>query len=136
MAWVILYIWFETEGVVEYFKMCKLKFTKYKEFEDFRKMTQTNINFPDFLLCKYSNFLTKLINCPMCTGFWVGLFFGIITDYRPPLILGGLVSLLSWIVYTITYYFSIKSEWYQIQVTSDQEENSNNENIAEDDKDA
>lgn len=84
----------------------------------------------------FSPALEKLINCPMCTGFWVGLFFGIITDYGPPLILGGLVSLLSWIIYTVTYYFSIKSEWYQIQVTSDQEDNSNNENIAEDDKDA
>lgn len=82
-------------------------------------------------IASLSPFLEKLINCPMCTGFWVGLFFGFITDYGPPIILGGLVSLLSWAVYTVIFYFAVKSEWYQAQFISTQEE-SEKENVAED----
>lgn len=58
----------------------------------------------------------KLINCPMCTGFWVGLFFGFISDMAPPILIGGLVSLLSWSVYTVIDYFSTKATWYATQI--------------------
>jgi len=63
-----------------------------------------------------SQILGKLINCPMCTGFWVGLFFGFISGIAPPVLIGGLVSLLSWSIYTVVDYFSTKATWYATQI--------------------
>ena len=44
--------------------------------------------------------LKYLINCPQCTGFWVGLFYGIFTSTRSNILLNmflwaGVVSLFS-----------------------------------------
>ena len=35
-----------------------------------------------------SEFLGELISCPMCLGFWVGMFFGFISMKFPPIVLG------------------------------------------------
>jgi hypothetical protein len=69
----------------------------------------------------------KLINCPMCTGFWVGLFFGFISDMAPPILIGGLVSLLSWSVYTVIDYFSTKATWYATQIIKENQAESDTE---------
>jgi hypothetical protein len=86
-------------------------------FEDFRnKISESSI------------ILGKLINCPMCTGFWVGFFFGFIANVAPPIIMGGLVSLISWSVYSIVDYFVTKSTWYATQIIK---ETQTEENIEE-----
>ena len=72
-----------------------------------------------------SQVLGKLINCPMCTGFWVGFFFGFIDDIAPPMITGGLVSLLSWSIYSLVDYFSTKSTWYATQIINENNVESN-----------
>jgi Na+/proline symporter len=70
-----------------------------------------------------SSVLGKLINCPMCTGFWVGFFFGFIDGMAPPMITGGLVSLLSWITYSIVDYINTKGTWYATQIVKETESN-------------
>ena len=67
----------------------------------------------------YSQVLGELINCPMCTGFWVGLFFGFVSGIAPPVIIGGLVSLLSWSIYTVVDYFSTKATWHATQIVKE-----------------
>ncbi len=74
-----------------------------------------------------SQVLGKLINCPMCTGFWVGFFFGFLSEIAPPIIVGGLVSVLSWALYSVVDYFSTKSTWYATQIVKETE----TESIAE-----
>jgi hypothetical protein len=58
-----------------------------------------------------SNLLGKLINCPMCLGFWVGLAASLCLDINP--IMGaGMISLASWSIsnlvdaaFSVGYYF-------------------------------
>ena len=64
--------------------------------------------------------LGKLINCPMCTGFWVGFFFGFMDGMAPPMITGGLVSLVSWAIYSIVDYLNTKSTWYATQIIKEE----------------
>ena len=64
----------------------------------------------DFISSR-SSFLGKLINCPMCLGFWVGMIASFYTDVNP--ILGAsMISLVSWSVsnvvdaiFSIGFYF-------------------------------
>lgn len=65
--------------------------------------------------------LGKLINCPMCTGFWVGFFFGFIDGMAPPMITGGLVSLISWVTYSVVDYLNTKGTWYATQIVRETE---------------
>lgn len=67
-------------------------------------------------ISEMSTTLGELVNCPMCTGFWTGFFFGIMSDIAPPLVLGGLISLLSWSIYTFVDYISTKGTWYAVQI--------------------
>jgi hypothetical protein len=69
----------------------------------------------DFISSK-SNFLGKLINCPMCLGFWVGLIASVGTDINP-LLGASMVSLISWSVsnvvdaiFSIGFYFDTMLE--------------------------
>lgn len=66
-----------------------------------------------------SSVLGKLINCPMCTGFWVGFFFGFASGIAPPIIMGGLISLLSWSAYSVIDYFITKGTWYATQIVKE-----------------
>jgi hypothetical protein len=85
-------------------------------FEDIREKISQN-----------SNVLGKLINCPMCTGFWVGFFFGFASGIAPPIIVGGLVSLLSWSTYSLVDYFITKGTWYATQIVKETTTETNTE---------
>ena len=61
--------------------------------------------------------LRYMLNCPQCSGFWVGLFFGLyyqlyverlftFSAFVNVLLWGGLVSLLSSIIIPLTDYLS------------------------------
>jgi hypothetical protein len=83
-----------------------------------------------------STVLGKLINCPMCTGFWVGFFFGFASGIAPPIIVGGLVSLASWSVYSVVDYFITKGTWYATQIIKETqtEDNIEEENESQQDE--
>ena len=67
---VFLYTLYETDAFLEYSKIFRLKFTKYKEFEEFKKvMPSCDYNY--FLLIKYPNFFVKLATCPICLTVWI-----------------------------------------------------------------
>jgi hypothetical protein len=53
--------------------------------------------------------LGELVNCPMCMGFWVGFAFAIYAKSAPPIIMGGIVSFLSWSSYSLVDYISTKT---------------------------
>lgn len=66
-----------------------------------------------------SAFLGKLIDCPMCSGFWVGLLYGFWLETVSAILFAGLISLSSWAIYTIIDYFATKSMWYAVQIQKD-----------------
>ena len=52
-----------------------------------------------------SEFLGKLINCTMCSGFWVGLIASMFSDINP-LWAASISSLFSWSISSIVEAFS------------------------------
>ena len=73
----LMYVWFETDAFIEWGKLFKLKFLKYKEYDDIKSSSLSAIagkNYCDFLLYKYpGHFLVKLITCPTCLSVWVNI---------------------------------------------------------------
>lgn len=69
-------------------------------------------SFREFLL-KHINLLGILFSCMMCTGFWVGIVFGLMFGVNP-LLLGPTISLLSYLFGEILEYLilikAIKSQ--------------------------
>ena len=67
-----LTVWFHTTAFEEYTKLFGLgKWLKVDEFEAAREKDFSIPNFHCFLNQKYSNFLTRLLICPFCIGFWI-----------------------------------------------------------------
>lgn len=56
----------------------------------------------------YSDYASKLINCTMCTGFWVGMVSSLFFDINP-IYAGSITSLISWSIATIVDSFSTLS---------------------------
>lgn len=73
--WIILflYIYFETEALISWAKLLKLKFFKYEEYEEKQKIFP-DIKYTDFLIMKYNNFIIKLITCAECLSVWINIF--------------------------------------------------------------
>jgi len=68
-----LIVWFHTEAFIEYGKLFKLsKFLKLQEFENDYNNDFT-IEYLSWLKSTYPNFITKLISCAWCIGFWFTL---------------------------------------------------------------
>lgn len=65
----ILIIWFETNALVEYLKLWGFK--KYFKIEGFE--SSALLSYPTYLIINYPNFFTKLLNCPICVGFWLNI---------------------------------------------------------------
>lgn len=70
-------------------------------------------------VASHSAFLGKLIDCPMCSGFWVGLLYGLYAAPLSAMFFAGLISLSSWAIYTIIDYFATKSMWYAVLINRD-----------------
>ena len=60
----------------------------------------------DFVAGK-SDFFGELINCPMCSGFWVGLTVCSL-DFQNynPIYAGAITSMMSWIIASFIYYIN------------------------------
>lgn len=67
-------------------------------------------------VARRSVFLGKLIDCPMCSGFWVGLLYGLWASPPSAILFAGLISLSSWTIFTIVDYFATKSMWCAVQI--------------------
>jgi hypothetical protein len=67
-----LFIWFNTEAFIEYFKYIPIinKLLKIKEYYKYQ-LTGGNLNYPVFLQVNYNNFFTRLISCVYCLLFWI-----------------------------------------------------------------
>jgi len=101
-SFFILIIWFKTSAFLEYSKL--FGFKKLFKIEDYDKYKEKtlNIEYLDFLILKYPNFLTKLIQCPFCINFWISLFLIIIYRnllFLPVIYIGGIISYFLFEIY-------------------------------------
>lgn len=70
---VCLLLWFHTETLLSYAQLFGLrKLFKISDFEEDRTHDFT-IEYPHWLYKKHPGFLTKLLSCPWCIGFWICL---------------------------------------------------------------
>lgn len=73
-----LVVWFDTEALVEYAKLFRLEgLFDSKDYEDGRLKGKWS-DYPEFLRISSPSFLTRLISCPICAGFWLSIFLGVI----------------------------------------------------------
>lgn len=65
-----------------------------------------------------NKFFGELVSCPMCLGFWVGLFFGFLILEYPPIILAGMVSLISWMIFNFVDLMMTVSAYYTTLIST------------------
>ena len=75
------------------------------------------------LIDRVSSKLGELIECPMCTGFWVGLLTALFYGTNP-LWLGCSVSLISWVVYVSVTSLGSVGEYFELMFEESGDENS------------
>jgi hypothetical protein len=77
MATAISYVVFNTEALPEYGKLFKLnRLLKLEEYFCFKLSRESSVNYFDFLKSRNNNFITRLLSCPYCFGFWSCLAVG------------------------------------------------------------
>jgi hypothetical protein len=105
----ILYILFETEAFVEYARLFKLRFLKYQEYDQQKKVMPA-VDYSTFLLMNYNSFYVRLLTCPICLGVWLtGLtILGFNLDFDD----FGLVFISSIIVYYLTRSMGKLDEYF------------------------
>ncbi len=99
--WVnfILFIWFETDGFIEYCKLFRIhKIFKIDRFETYKKESNPNITYLSYIRQKHQSFISRLVSCVPCLNFWIVLFVCYIFS---SLLLYPLVYLISYVVYKI-----------------------------------
>ena len=70
----ILFVWFETDGFIEYCKLFRIqKLFKIDKFEIYKKESNPNINYLSYLRQKHTSFFSKLVTCVPCLNFWMVL---------------------------------------------------------------
>lgn len=68
------YLGFQTEALPEYLKLLKLdKIAKLNEYYCYKITNNGQGNYLDFIKQKKDCFITRLISCPYCLGFWLCL---------------------------------------------------------------
>ena len=70
----ISFLLYKTDFVAEYGKLFGLsKLLRLSEYFCHKILAGGNIYYFDFLKFKYDCFLTRLVSCPLCLGFWMSL---------------------------------------------------------------
>lgn len=103
---MFLVVWFKTHAFTEYFQLFKLtNLFKIKEYLDYKK-NGSSMEYLDYLLVKHNNFISRLVSCPYCLGFWSSiitcLLFGTIS-----LVNISSIYILSLMIYFIMCKISI-----------------------------
>ena len=69
----LLLAWFNTDVVVEYGSLFRLrKLLKIGDFES-ERINAFKMTYPIFLNLNYSNFIVKVLACPICLNTWLSI---------------------------------------------------------------
>jgi hypothetical protein len=69
---LILLIWFNTDAFIEYFRYIPFDLFKIKAYHK-AKQNDVTLSYHNYLLFYHTNFLTKLITCPICLNVWISI---------------------------------------------------------------
>ena len=112
MLGYILILWFETDFVHEYSELLRLyKLGNILYLGDFHTIRQSSVNqagldlsagdqtYIQFLMEFRNSFLARLVNCPICVSFWLGLGAAIFFDFG--IYLSLVLALIGLLVYRV-----------------------------------
>ena len=71
---------------------------------------------------KRSSFLGELIACPMCTGFWSGLFISLISFDINPIYGGSIASLSGWVCVSLVDVMHSASNYFEASIEQGDEQ--------------
>lgn len=95
----ILFLWFETDGFIEYCKLFRIsKIFRIDDYEIYKKESNPGITYHSYIRQKVKSFWSKLFTCVPCLNFWLVLFF---TSVFNNLYLYPVVYIISYITYKI-----------------------------------
>jgi hypothetical protein len=99
---IIQYYMYMTNVVWEYLNLLSkiIKIPKFFEGTMLISAAKLEPNYLMFINSVYNNFFTKLISCPICTGFWMSIIASLLLGN---ILLFGLIAYVS-----LCLYFSIK----------------------------
>ena len=73
-----LFIWFETNAVIEYAKIFRLDFLFYtKEYEESLELAP-DLPYSLFIVAHKDTFINRILSCPFCLCTWMMIYFGLI----------------------------------------------------------
>jgi len=76
-----LFIWFETNVVIEYAKLLHLDSLFYtKEYEESLELVP-DLPYSLFIVTHKDTFVNRLFSCPFCLCTWMMIYFGIIFSF-------------------------------------------------------
>jgi len=71
-----LFIWFETNAVIEYAKALRLhSFFYIKEYEESLEISP-DLPYSLFIVAHKDTFINRLLSCPFCLCTWMMIYFG------------------------------------------------------------
>jgi hypothetical protein len=95
----ILFLWFETDGFIEYAKLFRLsKIFKIDKFKEYKEESNPRISYLDYIRQKHNCFLSRLFTCTPCLNFWIVL---LITFIFNSLFIYPVVYILSYVIYKL-----------------------------------
>lgn len=101
ICWIVfvLFIWFDTEAFIEYFRLTPLrKLFKIDLFDKYKKEMNPGIDYHSYLRQKHGSFITKLITCVPCTNFWIVLLISLLFNNMA---LYPIIYISSYVIYKI-----------------------------------
>jgi len=74
----VLFIWFETNAVIEYAKILKLgRFFYIEEYEESLEAAP-DLSYAFFIVTHKDTFINRLLSCPYCLCTWIIFYFAVI----------------------------------------------------------
>lgn len=97
------FLLYKTDFITEYARIFKLnRLFKIEEYYCEKILSNGDSSYFEFLNARYNTFLTKLMSCPYCLGFWLCVIFNSFE----------LKALFSYYVYIVAYrLITIKIKW-------------------------
>lgn len=76
-----LFMWFDTDSVIEYAKLLKLEgFFFIKEYEEMKE-TVEDLSYPQYLEMHKDDFVNKILSCPYCFCTWLVIYVNIFLSF-------------------------------------------------------
>ena len=79
----VLYVWLNTDAFLEYCGLLPATLQRLLFIDKYHEFNST-CSYPEFLVDFKPSFITRLISCPDCLGFWMTVIFNLLHPFNIP----------------------------------------------------